>query len=148
MARTYPKEVLGALLACMLLTFHFSQQKFTEDVLQHVWKTQIFIKILGRSLLISHLMLLMHQILLFLLVGPSGKECQTCLKFNQTQNIAGIWLHFYSARVVWPCPSCTFSISYLCLSEANGAQPEHKCAIACWALYGGKAAIPLLCRSK
>lgn len=68
MASTYPK-------ACMLSTFHFSQQKFTEDVLRHVSNTQIFIKMLGRSLLISHLMLLM--ILPSLLVGPSGKEWQT-----------------------------------------------------------------------
>lgn len=42
-------------------------------------------------------------------------------------------MHFYCVRVVLPCPSsdCTFSISYLCLSEANGAQLEHKCAIPC-----------------
>lgn len=76
-ACTYPAAALGALPASMLLTLHFSQQKFTEYVLQHVCNIQMFIKILGTSLLISQLMLLMHHVLPFLLVGPSGKESQT-----------------------------------------------------------------------
>lgn len=95
----------------MLLTLHFSQQKFTEDVLQHVCNTQTFIKILGRSLLISHLMLLIHHILPFLLVGPSGKEWQTPPNTKYSRNMAAFllcqdgaalsqqWLHFFHFSV-------------------------------------------------
>lgn len=148
------KAVLGALPACILLTFHFSQEKFTEDVLQHACNAQMFIKILGRSLPIAHLMLLTHQILPFLLGGPHGKEWQApshiwylTIKYIKYSRNMAAFLLCQGGVALFPW-QLHFFTSCLCLSEANGAQPKHKCAIACWALCGGKATIPLPCPSR
>lgn len=142
------EAVLGALPACILSTFHFSQEKFTEDVLQHVCNAQMFIKISGRSLPIAHLMVLTHQILPFLLGGPHGKEWQapshvwylTIKYIKYSRNMAAFLLcQGGVALFSW---QLHFFTSCLCLSEANGAQPEHKCALHAEHYVGEKQPFP------